>query len=283
MGAMAALCLASPALAADLLEPNRVAVQRPALQAPGVEPLTWLGPYLGLHVGLGVADWDSNLGFVSIDCLPCRQGVLQSAIFSGNRGSTAAVAGFQGGYNWQSGGLVVGLEADWSVTGLRDRTTVAIPAAVLAGAGLGAITEPIDGFSGQFKSEIDWLATARGRAGVATGTFLFYGTGGLAFADASTRVGFLSFVPGLSPDPIPVQSTDSEVRVGWTLGAGVEAALGGNLSAKLEYLYADFGRDRRSLGNYIDVPTSLVQTVSLDEKITIHTVKLGLNYRFAGP
>jgi outer membrane immunogenic protein len=112
---------------------------------------------------------------------------------------------------------------------------------------------------------------------------LFYGTGGLAFADASTRLGFLSFVPGLSPDPIAVESSDSEVRVGWTLGAGVEAALGGNLSAKLEYLYADFGRDRRSLGNYIDVPTSLVQTVSLDEKITIHTVKLGLNYRFAGP
>jgi outer membrane immunogenic protein len=284
MVAMAALCLATPALAADLLEPNRVAVQPPVLQAPGVVPLMWSGPYLGIHAGLGVADWESNLSFVSIDCLPCRQGELQSATFGGpNRSSTAALAGVQGGYNWQSGALVVGLEADWSLTGLRDRTVTTIPAAALAGAGLGAITGTVDGFAGLFKSEIDWIATARGRIGVASGSFLFYGTGGLAFADASTRVGFLSFVPGRSPDPIPVLSSDSEVRVGWTLGAGVEAALAGNLSAKLEYLYADLGRDRRSLGNYIDVPASLVQSVSLDEKIAIHTVKLGLNYRFAGP
>jgi len=284
IGAAVALYAASPSLAADLLEPTRVAVQRPAPQMPALAALTWSGPYVGIHLGVGVADWDRDLGFVAIDCTPCRNGQVQSAIFRGpDRDDTALLAGFQGGYNWQTGALVIGLEADWSLTGLRDRVGHSIPSAALVGAGLGAITTPVDGFAATYKSDLDWLATARGRIGFVQGNLLIYGTGGLAFADADTKVGFLSFSPSLRPDPVPVFSGEDSVRVGWTVGAGIEAALAGNLSAKLEYLYADFGHDRTFLGTYIDAPGSLQQVATLDEKIAVHSVKLGLNYRFAGP
>jgi outer membrane immunogenic protein len=193
------------------------------------------------------------------------------------------LAGLQAGYNWEAGALVVGLEGDWSWTGLRDRAADAISASALVGAGLGAITTPVDGFVSGIRSEIDWLATARGRIGFASGNMLIYGTGGLAFAEVDTRAGFFAFAPARSPDPIPAVSREQSARVGWTVGAGVEAALANNLSAKLEYLYADLGRDRTVLGAYIDAPGNLFQSATLDEKVTLHSVKLGLNYRFAGP
>jgi outer membrane immunogenic protein len=285
IGAAAALCAASGASAADLLESTRVARQRPVLQAAAAPAaLTWSGPYVGAHLGAAEADWKRDVGFLAIDCTPCRNGDTQAASFTApERDDTAFMAGLQGGYNWQAGALVVGVEADWSLTDPRDRTAFAVPSAALVGAGLGAITTPVDGFSSAFSSDIDWLATSRGRVGLAAGNVLFYGTGGLAFAEARTRVGFLGFRPTLSDDPVPMVSRESAVRVGWTIGAGVEAALAGNVSAKLEYLYADLGRDRRLLGTYIDAPGSLLQTVTLDEKIAVHSVKLGLNYRFAGP
>ena len=54
-----------------------------------------------------------------------------------------------------------------------------------------------------------------------------YITGGLAYGDVSARVkGF------------PEQS---DMRAGWTLGAGVEVALAAPWTAKLEYLYVDLG------------------------------------------
>ena len=68
-----------------------------------------------------------------------------------------------------------------------------------------------------------------------------------------------------------------------TVGAGVEALLTDRLSVKLEYAYADLGKSTSQLGSYIDVPNVVRQSVSLQEDLTLHTVKVGLNYRFMGP
>jgi outer membrane immunogenic protein len=62
---------------------------------------------------------------------------------------------------------------------------------------------------------------------------------------------------------------------GWTVGAGVETHLGGNWTAKLEYLYLD-------LGSFTDVAytsaPNLVWTSTSD--IRDHIVRVGLNYKF---
>ena len=57
-----------------------------------------------------------------------------------------------GGYNFQSGGLVLGVEGDIA-----------------------------------FADDIDYLASVRGRAGWATPNWLFYGTAGVAFIDTNTN------------------------------------------------------------------------------------------------
>ena len=67
-----------------------------------------------------------------------------------------------------------------------------------------------------------WDSTIRGRVGYAYDRFLLYGTGGVAFGDVK---GFGS----------------STTKVGWTVGAGVEAALTSNVTARLEYRHTDLG------------------------------------------
>ncbi len=64
-----------------------------------------------------------------------------------------------------------------------------------------------------------------------------------------------------------------EARAGWTAGAGVEAAIAGPVTAKVEYLYADLGKmncDTAVCGGA--VPTSVNYHANI--------VRAGLNYHF---
>ena len=72
-----------------------------------------------------------------------------------------------------------------------------------------------------------WLATARIRLGAAPiEHWLAYITGGVALADVEAEI--------INPE---ATYTERHVRGGWTAGAGVEYAMTGNWSAKLEYLH----------------------------------------------
>ena len=78
--------------------------------------------------------------------------------------------------------------------------------------------------------KLNWFGTTRARAGLATGSVLSYVTGGVAYGGIETGVS----TPAAS-------LTNSTTKTGWTWGTGVEAALGGNWTAKAEYLYINFG------------------------------------------
>lgn len=270
-----AVALASPALAADL--PSRAA---PAPILAPVPVSNWAGVYVGAHVGALFSEQDTRLGFLAVNCSVCGANETRTAGFDGyGKSSTGLMGGLQAGLNWQTGSFVYGLEADFSLAGIDERRRIAIPAATLAGAGLAAITDPVDGFSGDFSSTIDWLATARGRLGVSFGTFMIYGTGGAAFAHTETEARYV----GLAGSPlaaVPVSAKDSDVQVGWTIGAGIEAMLMPNLSVKAEYLYADFGSTTRQFGYYINNPVAVRQSTFADEELSVQIVRVGLNYRF---
>ena len=45
-------------------------------------------------------------------------------------------------------------------------------------------------------------------------------------------------------EPLSASFSQREIRSGWTAGAGIEVGFAPNWSAKLEYLYADFGNVR---------------------------------------
>ena len=105
-------------------------------------------------------------------------------------------------------------------------------------------------------SSVNAFGTARTRLGYAQGPVLLYVTGGLAWA--TTEVS----------SPTGVFTIDRP-QIGYTIGAGIEYAFAPNWSAKIEYLYADLGDTNSNLG------------VVLNTDLTLSTVRLGLNYRFA--
>jgi len=137
------------------------------------------------------------------------------------------------GYNYQLGQVVFGIEGDIDWSGIKGSETCG---------GLNCDTRN------------NWLSTVRGRLGYAGfDRFLPYVTGGVAFGDVKTSVaGF---------------GDSSKTRTGWTLGGGVEYAIAGPWTAKVEYLYVDLGSgDDSAFGSNRDFKTSLVRA--------------GLNYRF---
>ena len=74
--------------------------------------------------------------------------------------------------------------------------------------------------------------------------------------------------------------SNSDVRVGWTVGAGVEGKITNNWSAKLEYLYMDFDTFRAV--TFTLAPGSPI-SANVDTRFRDHVLRVGLNYAFSGP
>jgi outer membrane immunogenic protein len=175
---------ATHTLAADL--PRSMPTKAPAVFAP---VYSWTGFYLGINggYGWGESDWG---------------GFLTSTDVSGG------LVGGTIGYNWQTGALVFGVEADIDWSNMRGTfTNAACP--------LGCETRNT------------WLGTARARLGYAADRIMPYVTGGAAFGE-------IQATPGGFP-------SISDTNFGWTVGGGIEAAIAANWTAKVEYLYVDLG------------------------------------------
>lgn len=143
------------------------------------------------------------------------------------------------GYNYQVNQIVFGLEGDIDWSGIKGQTSTGIC--------VGGICETSN----------NWLATARGRIGYAFNRVMPYLTAGAAFGDVKMNL------PGIG--------SETDTRAGWTAGAGVEFALTGPWTAKIEYLYADLGKGTCSAAT-CGVSTNVDFNTSL--------VRAGFNYRF---
>ena len=72
--------------------------------------------------------------------------------------------------------------------------------------------------------------------------------------------------PGFAPF-----ASYSDVRHGWTVGAGIEQAFTDRITGRIEYRYTDLGE-----GNFRSVPAN-----SIDEsELTFHALRAGLSVRF---
>ena len=142
---------------------------------------SWAGPYLGGNIGYAWGSVDNN---------PTRP--------------SGFVGGVQGGYNWQNGPWVYGLEADIQASGANDTFA-------------------------PWKFSNPWFGTVRGRAGYAVNNVLFYGTAGLAFGELRGQA---------------FGVTETHTTAGWTAGVGAEFGFAQNWTAKIEYLYVDLSNSR---------------------------------------
>ncbi|HUF43970.1 MAG TPA: hypothetical protein VMN43_01390 [Aestuariivirgaceae bacterium] len=142
---------------------------------PPFQP-TWAGFYIGGHVGYGEASVEANAR-VRGDFGE----VTEVHRFSSSLDPSGLIGGVQAGYNWQAGSLVFGLEGDISFADWDD-------SAVIFDTDAGDVGGPYaERHVGSVSAEVDFLATIRGRLGYAFNSLLIYGTGGVAFVDATAK------------------------------------------------------------------------------------------------
>jgi outer membrane autotransporter protein len=141
---------------------------------------------------------------------------------------------------------VLGVEGDFSWTSIKNKGT--------------------DSIGDTLNTAVPWTSTVTGRVGAAFDRLLLYGKGGLALARDNSS---LTDLAGSS-------SSTSLTRTGWTAGAGLEYALDGNWSAKIEYDYLGFGSKALSFD------TPLLGPVTSNSTLNVQEVKAGINFRFGG-
>jgi outer membrane immunogenic protein len=143
---------------------------------------------------------------------------------------SGVIGGFTAGYNYQfQPNAVLGFETDITFSNADDS------------------------HNGR-KFESDYIGTLRARLGYSVGNVMFYGTGGAAYGKGELTAGGL---------------TSEETQWGWTIGAGVEAMLTQNVSAKFEYLYVDLGnKSYATIGGPVNVD------------YTTNLLRGGVNYKF---
>jgi outer membrane immunogenic protein len=264
----AASLLATGALAADLPVKQPVYTKAPVYVDPVYD---WTGFYVGGNIGYS---WGLSSDTSTITNTAGT--VLDTS--AGSTGLDGIVGGGQIGYNWQMQRMVIGLEADIQGSDEKGSRSFTCPT--------GICTPPVGGFLAlvipgpavpvTLSQKIDWFGTVRGRVGVLVDPkVLLYATGGLAYGQVDS-----SATIGIVPTAF---SAVSSTNVGYTVGAGIEGVIGGNWTARLEYLYVDLGRVNGSFLTTIGGLGGGVLSSSYSSHITDNILRVGVNYKFGGP
>lgn len=205
---------------------------------------SWDGAYFGVQGGAARRDtlvkFDPTLNiFVAQD--------------SRDLGKSGGTAGALLGYNLQQGNFVYGLEGDWNWVGAK-RNRV--------------------GPNVSDSSDVAWLATIRGRAGLAFESTLFYLTGGAAFGHLNNSVAPLS--DGISR----VSFTQDQTKTGWTLGVGAEHMFAPNWIGRAELRYVDLGKTSVECVPGAGVCLNADRRTEFSNSLWMGQV--GLSYKFGG-
>jgi outer membrane immunogenic protein len=193
--------------------------------------VNWSGAYLGATLGYGWTrptynyEKGSQVGFTA--------GGVQGGIL--------------GGYNFQSGNFVYGVEGDFTLTDMNKYEVNP--------------SGPAPCYEDGCDVRVDWYGTLRGRLGYSFNSVMPFITGGLAVgrvkgdADlgACGYIGYCGF---------------KDTRAGWTLGAGAEWKINPKWSVKAEYLYVNLGK-----------PHFNENTVTADD-IAFSNARIGVSYHF---
>jgi outer membrane immunogenic protein len=238
---------------------------------------SWSGVYVGANIGYG---WDSGDPRLAMKPAPERappdfpvediQGIINDLNAAGSFPTSLSpsahgiVGGGQVGYNWQlPSDWVVGFEADLQASGIKGSETQRLSPLFF------------DETSTTVSKKVDWYGTVRARAGyLVNPQWLVYATGGLAYGKTSLGFHVDDLTQGCDIFTICGRDSASDVRVGWTLGGGVETMVAPNWSVKAEYSYVDLGKQT------FDAATTVPVDFKVSAKYHEQIVRIGLNYHF---
>jgi high affinity Mn2+ porin len=220
-------------------------------------PYNWSGFYIGGHLGAawGNSHWTTPNG-------PSGSTNFFSPIDTFNEGGSW-FEGLQGGYNYMlPNRWLIGGEVDATFPSFQKLPTGVNPFGVSIG-GTSNFNSPTLG-AVSFTETVLSEGTVRARLGYAPGHWLFYATGG--FAWAYDQQSLTQVATGNTETPFLW-------RLGWTVGGGVEVPIIPHWTARLEYLFKDYGR-------YTASYSGGAQPISSD--LTLNELRFGLNYQFGG-
>lgn len=203
------------------------------------------GPFTGPYIG-------AALGYAN------HHGKVTDQIFGGRFSDRDASVTFGGyaGYNWQCDRILLGIETDFNYVDTSPTSTV------------GTIT---------LNSQMDWYGTLRARAGfVVHDSLLLYGTGGLAYANVDHTFSDPT-PPGGAP---PFSQSNSDTKVGWTLGAGAEFLHDCTWLLRAEAFYVDLGSETNTYSIPACVGVGCTAIAKWDDDFWV--ARLGVSYKF-GP
>jgi outer membrane immunogenic protein len=239
-----------------------------AAAAPPTTPTyNWTGFYIG---GTAGGAWGSSDSSTSTTSIPGAE-YDPTSLLAFNAAGIQSIkprgftGGFDAGYNRQPGSFVFGLEGDiesFRLEGSANSGPVLYPCCAPST------------FMVTSDASTTWLATLRGRVGVAASNWLFFATGGAAFTTLHGNFSFSENFYGTSE-----AASVSGTKTGYTVGGGVEAGLWGRWTVKAEYLYVDFGSLSATGMDGVGIlvfPQPFTHSIDLKANIA----RLGLNYRF---
>ncbi len=210
---------------------------QPVAPAAFAPSFSWTGFYVG-----------GELGWIRTDPNYTTGAVLLGTPFlvSSATGKDGLSYGILAGYNYQAGNVVLGVEGDfegWTVGQIRYTS-----------------------ITGDFlTAHSKWGGSIRGRLGFAADRALFYVAGGAAFVSSRTSIPTTGISIG-----------DDDIRVGWTVGAGVDYAFTNNWFTGLEYRYSQF----ESKSFVYPIPVLNLGTIGLKQDLSNNQVTARIGYRF---
>jgi high affinity Mn2+ porin len=237
------IALASRAHADDLS--GSMPVKAPAAQAPYYD---WTGFYAGGHLGYawGSSNWTAPGVSGSLD--------LAQPIDSFNEAGSF-LDGLQAGYSYMlPNRVVIGAEVDASFPSYQNLAGISI-------GGISNFTSPTLG-PVSYSETVLSSGTVRGRIGYAPGHWLFYATGG--FAWTYDQLTLTQLASGTTDVPFLW-------RLGWAAGAGVEVPILPHWTARLEYLFTDYGTSSVLFAN---------AGQRFNSDFSLQELRAGLNYQF---
>jgi outer membrane immunogenic protein len=233
---------------AALIGPRALAADMPVKAPPMAPPAptyNWSGCYVGGYVG---SAWTRNVGLTDIN--------EPGDVTSYKLGNTITGGGALG-CNWQpvASPFVLGVEGEGGYLRMTGRGPEKFNTALFSDATIGP-----------------WYAMVTGRIGYAWNRALIYIKGGGAFTELKNDI-----IPPMGPIGTSSRNVDT-----WTAGGGLEWAFDNHWSAKAEYMFIGLHNTNLTCISAASAPPSPTLPCWSHSFGGIHTVEIGINYRWNG-
>jgi outer membrane immunogenic protein len=232
----------------------------------------WTGPYIGANIG---GTWGASSPRATVSpgngVSPIPPGDIAEILgtpLTTNSHTAGFTIGGEVGYNYQTGPWVLGIETDGGFFDIRQSRNHLFTSTVAVNPGV------FPQFTISQAVKTDWQWTLRPKIGYAWGPWMAYITGGLGVTDARLSAGY-------SDNRVPPNlgsRTFSRTQAGGVVGAGGAWMFAPGWSAKIEYLYSDYGH----ISETFPVGNGFANFTS-SANIRTNTVRVGVDYHFGAP